>query len=75
MATIHWISGNGSWTTASNWSPGTVPGSSDDAVIDASGTYTVTLTVTITVHSIAISDSSASLSVNDSGQTEPSKAA
>ena len=43
MATIKWISGNGSWTTASNWSPGTVPGSSDDAVIDASGTYTVTL--------------------------------
>ena len=70
MATIKWIAGNGSWTTASDWSPATVPGSSDDAVIDASGSYTVTLGVPITVNSIAISDSSATLSVNDSGQTE-----
>ena len=70
MATIKWITGNGSWTTASEWSPATVPGSSDDAVIDASGSYTVTLGVPITVNSIAISDSSATLAVNDSGQTE-----
>jgi hypothetical protein len=70
MATIKWITGNGSWTTASKWNTGTVPGSSDDAVIDASGSYTVTLSVPITVNSIAISDSSATLAVNDSGQTE-----
>ena len=70
MATIKWITGNGSWTTASKWNTGTVPGSSDDAVIDASGSYTVTLGVPITVNSIAISDSSATLAVNDSGQTE-----
>ena len=36
MAAINWIAGSGSWTTASDWSPATVPGSSDDAVINAS---------------------------------------
>jgi hypothetical protein len=70
MATIKWITGNGSWNTASKWDTGTVPGSFDDAVIDASGSYTVTLGVPITVNSIAISDSIATLAVNDSGQTE-----
>src|SRR5262249_47933235 len=33
----------GSWSTASNWSKGTVPTSSDEACITTNGTYTVTL--------------------------------
>jgi hypothetical protein len=71
MPTSKWKSGNdGIWDTAGNWSTDTVPGSSDDAVIDASGSYTVTLSVPIPVGSIAVSDSSATLAVNDPGQTE-----
>ncbi|MGA6966971.1 MAG: hypothetical protein WBZ51_25595, partial [Xanthobacteraceae bacterium] len=71
MAAINWIAGSGSWTTASDWSPATVPGSSDDAVINASGAYTVTLSVTITVNSIAISASGATLSVHDPSLGQP----
>jgi hypothetical protein len=56
--------------TIKKWDTGTVPGSSDAAVIDASGSYTVTLTTPISVGWIAISDSGATLSVNDSGQTQ-----
>lgn len=42
--THHWASGaSGSWFTAGNWSPATVPGASSTACIDAAGTYTVTL--------------------------------
>ncbi|MBV9926160.1 MAG: hypothetical protein JOZ96_14165 [Acidobacteria bacterium] len=38
--------GDGLWTTAANWSGGTVPGSSDDVILDntnVGGSYTVTL--------------------------------
>jgi hypothetical protein len=53
MATIHWIAGSGNWTTASNWSTDTVPGSSDDAVLDAPGTYTVTVSSDETINSLS----------------------
>jgi hypothetical protein len=51
MTTIFWKNGvNGDFGTASNWSTDTVPGGSDDAVINAPGTYTVT---SLTSRSIA----------------------
>ncbi|HEX7830096.1 MAG TPA: hypothetical protein VF787_10585, partial [Thermoanaerobaculia bacterium] len=40
---IHWIAGSGNWETPGNWSPATVPTINDNAIIDASGTYTVTI--------------------------------
>jgi hypothetical protein len=49
MAIIHWkIATSGDFNTASNWNPAVVPGSGDDAIIDAVGTYTVTSSTTNT---------------------------
>ncbi len=45
MAQIHWTNAaGGDFNTATNWSPATVPGSGDDAIINAAtkGGYTVT---------------------------------
>jgi hypothetical protein len=70
MATIKWLVGSGTWNTAAKWSPNSVPGPTDDAVVDAAGSYTVTIDApAIDVGSITISDSSASLVANN-GQTE-----
>jgi hypothetical protein len=63
MALISWSAGNtGNWTTASNWSPAQVPGSSDDALINAPGAYLVTVG-TATVNSITLNDAPAEISV------------
>jgi hypothetical protein len=69
MATIKWLGGNGNWTTATDWNPNSVPGATDDAVIDASGSYTVTISAAISVGSITVNGSSATLFVNDTGQS------
>jgi hypothetical protein len=40
---VSWINpAGGAWETASNWSTGTLPGPTDDAVIDLPDTFTVT---------------------------------
>src|SRR5271154_356196 len=58
-ATITWTNtAGGNWSVAANWSPNQVPGSSDDAVITASGTYNVTLDTSPTVNSLALGGSS-----------------
>ncbi|QHP67434.1 hypothetical protein EI171_08330 [Bradyrhizobium sp. LCT2] len=55
MTAIHWKSGvGGNFDDASNWSTATVPSSSDDALIDASGTYTVESSLSRTVHSLTM---------------------
>ena len=41
MAVRHWLDSNGNWTTAADWTGGVVPGSTDEAVIDAPGSYAV----------------------------------
>ncbi len=69
MTTINWIGGDGDWNTAGNWSTNTVPSSSDDAVIDAPGTYTVTITASISAGSIVIYNDGATLSISGSGVT------
>ncbi len=49
-ATIVWTNtSGGSFGTAANWSPNSVPGGSDVAVITNAGTYTVTLNVSANV--------------------------
>ena len=44
----------GSWSVGSNWSLGTPPGSSDNACITLSGTYTVTFGGSATVRSLQV---------------------
>ena len=62
--TIHWINGNGgNWTTAADWSTGTVPGAADTAVIDAAGNYEVLINSAVTVTEIDINDTGALLAV------------
>ena len=39
---IQWHHGSGDFATAANWNPADFPAASDDAEIDAAGTYTVT---------------------------------
>ena len=56
LATVTWInSAGGDWDTPSNWSTGTLPGPSDDAVIAVSG-------ITVT-HASSASDSVSSLTI------------
>src|SRR3954453_4599985 len=51
----HWInSSGGNWSTASNWSTGTVPTASNDVFIDAAGTYTVNLDVTPAFYTLTV---------------------
>jgi hypothetical protein len=68
-STVRWTSpAGGNWATASNWSTGTVPGSSDDVIINLSGnTFAVTHSAgTDTVHSL---DNHAALAVTGSSLT------
>jgi hypothetical protein len=47
---IQWHHGSGDFATAANWNPASVPASSDEAEIDAAGTYTVTSSANETVN-------------------------
>ena len=50
---ISWKKGvSGDWTTASDWSTGTVPGAADQASLSAIGTYTVTSSANVNVYSL-----------------------
>ncbi len=61
MTTISWTAGaSGAWSDASNWSPAAVPGSGDDALIDAAGVYQITV-AGATVNSITLDDPLATL--------------
>lgn len=63
MAAIFWNTGiSGNWSVATNWSSDTVPGSSDDVTIDASGAYTVTVDGRA-VHSLTFNDPNAIISI------------
>jgi hypothetical protein len=64
MSTIYWLTDiNGSFTNASDWSGGKVPGASDDAIIDAVGSaFTVTSGADERVNSVQLA-SNATLSL------------
>src|ERR1039457_6170649 len=54
-AIITWTNtSGGNWSFAANWSPNQAPGSSDNAVITASGTYAVTLDTSPTINSLTL---------------------
>jgi fibronectin-binding autotransporter adhesin len=58
-ATINWTNtAGGTWSAAANWSPHQIPGSSDDAVVTANGTYVVTLDTGPTIQSLTLGGSS-----------------
>ena len=51
----HWVNASGgNWSVGTNWSTGSVPTSSDNTFIDASGTYTVNLDVAPAFNSLTI---------------------
>ena len=64
MSQIHWKSAvNADFNTAGDWSTGTVPGASDDAILDAAGgAFTVSTSTGETVNSIQLA-SNATLSL------------
>ena len=54
-ADIYWTNtAGGNWSAATNWSTGTVPGSSDNAFMVSAGTYTVTLDISATVLNLTV---------------------
>lgn len=60
--TTHWTnSSGGDWYGATNWSDG-VPGSTDTALIDASGSYVVAITADVDIKSLVV-DAGATLSL------------
>jgi hypothetical protein len=62
--TYHWIAGNGFWNTVTDWNPNGTPGASDDAVLDAGGTYTVTTTPSDNVNNLTLT-AGATLAIAD----------
>ena len=72
---ISWTSASGgSWGTASNWSTGKVPASTDDVCITLPGSYTVTLGATgglnggANVHSLTLGASIGTQTLDVAGQ-------
>ncbi|MEM6264182.1 MAG: PKD domain-containing protein, partial [Bacteroidota bacterium] len=58
-ANVFWTNASGgNWSTATNWSTGSVPSATDDVFIDLNGTYTVTLDVTTSINSLTLGGSS-----------------
>jgi hypothetical protein len=62
-STVTWVSGNGDWDVASNWSTGTVPSAADDVDINVPG-------ITIT-HAAATAHSVNSLTLEAGNLTRP----
>ena len=56
LSTVTWIGGSGDWSAGSNWSNGTGPGASDDAVIDVPGISVTHSSGSDTVKSLTMND-------------------
>jgi hypothetical protein len=67
MTIKNWTTGvSANFTTATAWTPNGAPMASDDAIIDATGTYTVTSNVNTTINSLALI-STATLAISGVG--------
>jgi hypothetical protein len=67
MAMITWATGvSGTWTAASDWTGGVVPGLSDTAVIDDPGRYSVTIDTPVVVGGLILDDKGATVIDQDS---------
>ena len=70
LAPITWTNTSGGiWSDAANWSPNTVPGAGDAALITTSGSYTVTLDVNVTVGSLTLGGASGTQAFDVTGRT------
>jgi glycosyltransferase involved in cell wall biosynthesis len=62
---ITWANGSdGGWSDGANWSGGVVPGASDYAIINVSGSYAVTVASSTAVNALSIFNSAAELKVD-----------
>ncbi len=62
MTAISWKNGvNGDWSTAADWSGGTVPQSTDTVTIAATGTYTLTITAAEAAANVTLAAAGATL--------------
>src|SRR5437660_5496372 len=59
----------GNWSTAANWSTGTIPGPSDNVFLTNAGSYTVTLDVDATVASLSLGGVSGAQTLSVSSHT------
>ncbi len=67
MTAISWKNGvNGDWSTAADWSGGTVPQSTDTVTIAATGTYTLTITAAEAAASVTLAAAGATLADSSS---------
>ncbi len=75
---VHWATGaDGNWNVAANWTPAVVPTSTDRAIIDASGSYTVTVSDVRAVTDLVVGDGSLAfpvLTIASGGSLTPSGA-
>jgi fibronectin-binding autotransporter adhesin len=58
-----WLGGNHDWQTAGQWATSGAPASSDNAVIDASGFYTVKIDQAAAAHSLVVNDLGAAVEI------------
>ena len=58
-----WKGGSHDWQVGGQWTPSGVPGSGDDAVIDASGAYTVTIDQNAVAHSLTVNGAGAKVEI------------
>ena len=58
-----WMGGSHDWQTAGQWTSSGAPTSSDNAVVDVSGTYTVTIDQAAAAHSLVVNDSGATVEI------------
>jgi hypothetical protein len=69
-ATIAWTNtSGGSWSIAANWSPNSVPVSTDDVFITSNGTYTVTMDVSPTISRLTLGGISGQQTLTNTSQT------
>jgi hypothetical protein len=69
-ATISWTNtSGGSWSVAANWSPNSVPGTSDDVFITSNGTYTVIMNVSPTISRLTLGGISGQQTLTNTSQT------
>jgi hypothetical protein len=67
-AQIAWTNTSGGyWNVATNWSPNQVPSSADDAIITASGAYTVTLNTSTNINSLTLGGASGQQTITNNG--------
>ncbi len=61
----YWNGGSHDWHVGSQWTPSGAPTSSDDVVIDASGSYTVRIDQNAAAHSLTLNHTEAAVEIVD----------